>query len=65
MSEVKKLQLKHLMTFEHRRGNRGEAVEAARPHNSGAVGAVPPQLFTWLGTVEAVVLSKLGVKGNK
>ena len=31
------------------------------PHNSGAVGAVPPQLFIGLGTVGgAVVVPKLG-----
>ena len=34
------------------------------PHNSGAVGAVPPQLFIGLGTVGAVV-PKLGVVGHK
>ena len=36
----------------------------ACPHNSGAMGAVPPQLFIGLGTVGAVV-PKLGVVGHK
>ena len=41
------------------------AVGAACPHNSGAMGAVPPQLFNVLGTIGAVVLPKLSVLGHK
>ena len=37
----------------------------ACPNNSGAVGAVPPQLFIGLGTVGAVVLPKLEVVVHK
>ena len=43
----------------------GGAVGAASPFNSGAVGAVPPQLFIELGTIRAFVLPKLGVTGHK
>ena len=43
----------------------GGAVGTTCPHNSGAVEAVPPQLFTGLGTVWAAVVPKLGVVGRK
>ena len=36
---------------------------AACPHNSGAVGAVPPRLFLGLGIVGSVAVPKLGVAG--